>query len=242
MITRAMLLAAGGGTRLKPLTDNRPKPMLPLGGRPLIEHTIRQLVKVGVRDAVINLCHCPEAVIDYFGDGSNFGLNLTYSVETELLGTAGGLKKVEDFFRGEPFYLMYGDNLSTCNLSKLAQAHEKHAGIATTALFWKEDVSPHSAVEILGDDRIVKFVEKPKRGEEPSHWFSAGVNVMESRITDYIPTEQYCDIGYYLFPKIIEAGQNLYGYYMTEDEGLWWIDTPEHYARMSELWKDGFPV
>src|SRR5258706_5952688 len=178
MITRAMLLAAGGGTRLKPLTDNRPKPMLPLGGRPLIEHTIRQLVKAGVRDAVINLCHCPEAVIDYFGDGSNFGLNLTYSVEAELLGTAGGLKNVADFFRGEPFYLMYGDNLSTCNLSQLAQAHEKHGGIATTALFWKEDVSPHSAVEILEDDRIVKLVEKPKRGEEQSHWLSAAVNVM----------------------------------------------------------------
>lgn len=134
-----MLLGAGDGARLRPLTENCPKPMLPLGGRPLIEYTIRQLVRVGVRDAVINLWHRPEAVIDYFGDGSNFGLRLRYSVETELLGTAGGLKKVEDFFRAEPFYLMYGDNLSTCNLLRLAQAHQEHAGLATMAMFWKED-------------------------------------------------------------------------------------------------------
>jgi mannose-1-phosphate guanylyltransferase len=137
---------------------------------------------------------------------------------------------------------MYGDNLSTCNLLRLAQAHQEHGGLATMALFWKEDVSPHSAVEILADNRIVRFVEKPKQGEEPSHWFSAGVNVMEPEITNYIPTGQWYDIGYHLFPKLLAEGERLYGYYMTGDEGLWWIDTPQHYKRMCELWKDGFPV
>ena len=241
MITRAMLLAAGEGTRLRPLTEKCPKPMLPVGGRPLIEHTLRQLVKVGVREAVINLHHHPEAVIDYFGDGSKVGLHLEFSIETDLMGTAGGLKKVEDFFVREPFYLMYGDNLSTCDLLKLSQAHQEYGGLATIALLWKEDVSPHSAVEILPDNRIVKFVEKPRRGEEPSHWFSAGVNIMESEILSYIPPEQYFDFGFQLFPKVLGKGKRLYGYYMSENEGLWWIDTPEQYKRMVEFWKDGFP-
>lgn len=242
MITRAMLLAAGEGSRLMPLTQDRPKPMLPLGGRPLIELTIRQLVKVGVRDAVINLCHRPEAVTDHFGDGSRFGLHLEYSIEKELLGTAGGLKKVEAFFDDQPFYLMYGDNLSTCNLTKLSQAHQQYGGLATIALFWKEDVSPHSAVEILPDNRITRFVEKPKRGEEPSHWFGAGVYVMDPKILDYIPAGKKCDIGYDLFPAVLARGEKLHGYYMTGDEGLWWIDTPQDYDRMSRLWNDGFPI
>ena len=225
-----------------PLTKDRPKPMLPLGGRPLIEWTIRQLVKVGVRDAIINLCHCPGAVIDHFGDGSQFGLHLEYSIEKELLGTAGGLKKVEDFFHREPFYLMYGDNLSSCNLLKLSEMHQQRGGAATIGLFWKEDVSPHSAVEILPDNQIVKFVEKPKRGEEPSHWFAAGVNVMDPQVFDYIAAGERCDVGYHLFPRLLSGGEKMYGYYMTGDEGLWWIDTPSQYERMAELWSNGFPI
>jgi NDP-sugar pyrophosphorylase family protein len=237
-----MLLAAGAGSRLMPLTKDRPKPMLPLGGRPLIELTIRQLAKIGVRQIVINLHHQPAAVMDHFGNGEQFGLRIDYSIESELLGSAGGLKNVERFFSDEPFYLIYGDNLSTCDFVQLAQAHQQNGGVATIALFWKEDVSPHSAVEILPDNRITRFVEKPRQGEEPSHWFAAGVNVMEPKVFDYIPTGQASDVGYHLFPALLAAGEKLYGYYMTGDQKLWWIDTPQDYARISGLWHDGFPV
>jgi mannose-1-phosphate guanylyltransferase len=236
-----MLLAAGEGQRLRPLTDLRPKPMLPIAGRPLMEHTIRQLVRVGVRQVVINLHHCPEAVIDHFGDGSPFGLQIEYSIEEQILGTAGGLKKVDAFFENEPFFINYGDNLSTCNLTRLAQAHQDHGGLVTMALLWKEDVSPHSAVDILPDHQIIQFVEKPKRGTEPSHWFSAGVNVMDPAILEYIPPEQFCDFGFHVFPKVLEAGERIYGYYMNQEEGLWWIDTPDRYREVCEFWKDGFP-
>src|SRR5205085_1348198 len=113
-INRAMVLVAGQGTRLRPLTDEMPKPMLPIGGRPLVEHTILQFAEIGVREIGFNLHHCPQVVTEFFGDGSRYGMRFHYSYEPELLGSAGGLKQMESMFPGEPFYVMYGDNLTTC--------------------------------------------------------------------------------------------------------------------------------
>ena len=241
-ITRAMLLAAGQGTRLRPLTDHQPKPMLPVGGRPLIEHTVLQLARYGVREISINLHHRPEVVEQYFGNGSRYGLHIEYSFEPQLLGTAGAVKKLESLFRGAPFFLIYGDNLTTCHLDRLVSLHRAKAGIATIALFWKDDVSPHSAVELQLDARITRFVEKPKPEEAPSHWISAGVNVLEPQVLDRIPVNRPSDFGYDIFPLLAAQGEKLYGYCMSQEEGLWWIDTPEHYWRICDLWKGGFPT
>lgn len=242
IVSRAMLLAAGQGTRLRSLTDHLPKPMLPVGSRPLLEYTILRLARYGVREIAINLHHCPDVVEQYFGDGSRYGLHIEYSFEPQLLGTAGAVKKMSSFFQGEPFLLLYGDNLTTCDLDRLISLHQEQASIATIALFWKDDVSPHSAVELQSDARITRFVEKPRPQDAPSHWISAGVNVLEPQVLDYIPTDRPSDFGFDIFPSLLAHGERLYGYYMSQDEGLWWIDTPEHYWRICDLWKDGFPI
>lgn len=237
-----MLLAAGRSTRLADLAADLPKPMLPIGGRPLIEHTVRQLAGAGITDIMINLHHLGEAVETHFGDGGRFGVRLQYSYEPELLGTAGGIRKCRGFFEDGPFMVIYGDNLTTCRLDRLAAHHEQRAGIATIALFWRDDVSPHSAVEIQPDTRITGFIEKPRPEEAPSHWISAGVIVFEPHVLDRIPAIVPCDLGFDVFPRLLAEGERLYGYYMTGDEGLWWIDTPGHYERTRALWRDGFPV
>jgi NDP-sugar pyrophosphorylase family protein len=239
-IRKAMILAGGKATRLQELTRHRPKPMVEVGGRPLVEHTIRQLAAAGVREAGMNLYQSPEAVMRHFGDGARFGLSLRYSIETEPLGTAGALRPFRDFFADGPFFLVYGDNLTTCDFGALARAHRKHHGVATVALFWRDDVTKHSAVEIDGENRIRRFIEKPKSEEAPSQWISAGMMVLEPRIFDYISPDGMFDVGFHLFPALLAAGELMYGYYMQEHEGLWWIDTPEDYARVTAVWKDGF--
>jgi NDP-sugar pyrophosphorylase family protein len=240
-VTRAVLLAAGQGTRLRPLTNDRPKPMIEIGGRPLIEHTVRQLVDYGVREIIINLHHCGEVVRDHFGDGRRFDARIDYSFEPRLLGTAGAVKRVAAALSGAPFFVIYGDNLTTCDFGRLAARHSGAAAIATVALFWKDDVTPHSAVELQDDDRITRFVEKPAAEDAPSHWISAGMIVLEPAVLEFIPDERPCDFGFDVFPGLLRAGHRVQGYRMGPGEGLWWIDTPEHYARVSELWKNGAP-
>jgi NDP-sugar pyrophosphorylase family protein len=236
----AMLLAAGSATRLGPLAQSVPKPMLEVGGRPLIEHTVRQLIRYGVEDIVINLHVLGDVVKQHFGDGSKFGVRIHYSEEEALLGTAGGVRKAAPLL-DDTFLLVYGDNLTTCRFDALVDCHRAHGGIATIALFWRDDVSAHSAVERRADGRIVAFVEKPKPGEAPSHWISAGVIVFEPRVFQYIDPGRKLDFGFDVFPALLRAGEGVYGYEMSADEGLWWIDTPDHYERVAALWSAGFP-
>lgn len=239
-ITRAMLLAAGSGTRLRPLTDRVPKPMLPVGGRPLIEHTVRALARVGVREIIVNLHHHPDVLPAHFGDGGAWGVTMRYCREAELLGTSGGVKQAARWLAGAPFFVIYGDNLTTCDFDRLAALHASSRAAVTIALFWKDDVSPHSAVELREGDRIVRFVEKPKREEAPSHWISAGMNVMEPDVLEAIPPGR-SDFGFDVFPSLLAAGHRLQGYRMGPSEGLWWIDRLEDYQRVCELWKEGGP-
>jgi len=239
-VRKAMLLAAGSATRLGSLAQAVPKPMLEVGGRPLIEHTVRQLARYGVEDIVINLHQLGGVVTRHFGDGSRFGVRIHYSEEETLLGTAGGVKKAAPLL-DETFLLVYGDNLTTCRFDALVDFHRAHRGLATIALFWRDDVSAHSAVERREDGRIVRFVEKPRPEEAPSHWISAGVIVFEPRIMAFIPPDRPADFGFDVFPTVLRAGEPIFGYEMGSDEGLWWIDTPESHARVTALWREGFP-
>jgi mannose-1-phosphate guanylyltransferase len=241
-IRRAMLLAAGQSRRLGALAGHLPKPMLPVAGRPLMEHTVRRLVRAGVTDVMVNLHHLGDAIQDHFRDGSDFGVRIHYSHESQLLGTAGGIRQCREFFQDAPFLVIYGDNLTTCRLPALVAHHQRCRGIGTIALYWREDVSAHSSVEIDPDTRITRFVEKPKPSEAASHWISAGVIVFEASVLDKIPATVPCDLGFDVFPALLGGGEGLYGYEMARDEGLWWIDTAEHYQRTQELWKNGFPL
>ncbi len=288
---KAMILAAGQGVRLRPLTGRTPKCMLPVGGVPLLEHTIRWLGQHGITELVINLCYLPQVVIDHFHDGSDWGVHITYSIEQQPLGTAGGVKNVQRFF-DEPFIVWYGDNLSRCDLHRLVRFHRARRALATMALHYREDVMQSGIVGLDEDDRIVRFVEKPQPGQVFSHWVNAGILFLEPAVLDFIPPAPYTpspladatptpspladatptpspladaiptpfpladatptppllaggvrggggaiDLSHDVFPALLAAGQPLYGYRLSADEGLWYVDRPEDLARVQSEWE-----
>jgi NDP-sugar pyrophosphorylase family protein len=223
-----MLLAAGEGRRLGSMTLDRPKPMLEIGGRPILEHNIRFLSRYGIRELIVNLHHSPETITQYFGDGASSGVQISYSYEPALLGTAGAVKNVSQHF-DETFIVMYGDNLTTCDLGRLIEFHKRKSGIASVALFHREDATASGIAEIGANDRILRFLEKPRADEVFSHWVNAGILVMEPAVLDFIPMNCASDFGREVLPALLAAGQPLYGYRMTEQ--LWWVDSPEDLER-----------
>ena len=228
---KAMILAAGRGTRLRPLTDTVPKCMARVAGKPVLEHNIEWLRKFGVTDLTINLHHMPEAVKEHFGDGERWGVRIVYSFEPDLLGTAGAVKKVADFFDA-PFFVWYGDNLSTCRLDRLWEFHLKKGGLATIALHEREDPTQSGIVGLDEDERVSRFLEKPRPEQVFSHWVSAGIFVLEPHALRAVPAEGAHDFGRDIFPALLDQGAALYGYRMSEDEGLWWIDTAADLERV----------
>lgn len=233
---QAMLLAAGQGMRLRPLTEQMPKCMVRLGGKPLLEYGVRWLRKHGVTDLAINLHHFPETVTEYFGDGRRWGVHITYSFEPEPLGTAGGVKRMASFFRG-PFFVWYGDNLSTCRLDHLWDHHRSCGGAVTIALHHREDPTHGGIVGLDARDRITRFVEKPAGTEAFSHWVNAGIYVLEPAVLAEIPADKGVDFGRDVFPAMLAAGHAVFGYRMFEPEQLWWIDRPEDLRRVEHLWQ-----
>lgn len=233
VITKAMLLAAGLGTRLRPLTDTVPKCMVPVCGKPVLEYNIQWLKKHGVTELIINLHHLPEVVMDYFGDGRRWGVHITYSLEEQPLGTAGGVKNVAWFFDG-PFFVWYGDNLSTCNLSRLYSFHRAKGGVAAIALYHRDDVAQSGIVGLGEDGHIERFLEKPRPDQVFSRWVNAGIYVLEPAVLDFIPRNGAPDFGRDVFPAMLADGQPLYGYRLSAGEGLWWIDTLEDLRRVEE--------
>ena len=199
---------------------------------------IRDRRKYGVTDLMINLHYLPQVVKDYFGDGQRCGVRVTYSVEKEALGTAGGVKNVAWFFDG-PFFVWYGDNLSTCRLDRLWEFHRAKGGIVTIALHYREDPTQSGIVGLDENDRIVRFLEKPTPDQVFSHWVSAGIFVLEPAVLQAIPAEGTPDFGRDVFPGLLADGQSLYGYRMSPDEDLWWIDTPEDLQSVQEIMGHG---
>lgn len=222
---KAMVLAAGKGTRLRPLTDNVPKCMVPVAGKPVLEYNIEWLRRFDVTDLVVNLHYMPDAVRTYFGDGSARGVSITYSPEEKLLGTAGAVKKAAGFF-DESFFVWYGDNLSNVDLAELYRFHRENQAQFTMALFYREDPTASGIVGLDDNGRVVRFLEKPRPEQVFSHWVSAGVFVLEPAVLEYIPAGQEADFGHDILPAMMQAGEPIYGYRLSDDEGLWWIDTP----------------
>jgi NDP-sugar pyrophosphorylase family protein len=210
--------------------------MVRLGGKPLLEYGIRWLQKHGVTQLAINLHHHPEIVTEYFGDGQRWGVQITYSFEQERLGTAGGVKRMASFFRG-PFFVWYGDNLSTCRLDHLWEQHRSCGGAVTIALHYREDPTHGGIVGLDGRDRITRFLEKPAASEVFSHWVNAGIYVLEPAALDEIPAGRPVDFGRDVFPAMLASGNVLCGYQMSEQERLWWIDRPEDLRRVERQWQ-----
>jgi NDP-sugar pyrophosphorylase family protein len=220
---KAVLLAAGLGTRLGALTEYTPKCMLEIGGCPVLERNINWLVAGGVCDLAINLHHGAEIVRTYFGDGRAHGATVRWSHEVELLGTAGTLASLRSWIGSEEFLVVYADNLIGCHLHAFVASHHVRVPSATVALFERDDVSASGVAELTRDDQIVRFVEKPGPGETASHWVSAGLLMLGPRALALAPERG--DIGLDLLPKLLDAGEPVSGYRMGSDEPLRWIDT-----------------
>jgi mannose-1-phosphate guanylyltransferase len=185
---RGMLLAAGLGTRLRPLTYLMPKPMAPVLDAPVMEHGLRLLAAAGFGEVVANLSYMPERIRDHFGDGSRVGVELTYSEEPAPLGTAGGVGKVRDFLAAEDSFLVIsGDALTDIDLGALRDAHESHHGIATVAMKRVEDTSQFGVAITDPDGRIQGFQEKPDPSEALSNLANCGIYAFRSEIFDYFP-------------------------------------------------------
>ncbi len=227
-----MILAAGKGTRLRPLTLHTPKPMLPLAGRPLLERVITHLRECGVDDLAVNLHHLPDVVQDYFGDGRRLGVKLRYSVEESLLGSAGGVKKLQSFFE-ETFLVYYGDVFTPANLRPMIELHQQSGAQATMGLYRVPDPWNRGVVALDETQTIVRFVEKPPRDQIFSDLANAGIYVFEPSVFNFIPPDQPYDFGHDVFPKMLAGGEKIKGYVI--DDWLIDIGLPEKYEEADRL-------
>jgi len=181
-----MVLAAGLGTRLRPLTYEMPKPMVPVLGRPVMEHILRLLARHGFAEAIANLHWFPELIRGRFGDGSELDIDLTYSEEERLLGTSGGVRNAREFL-GDSFLVISGDALTDLDLAAMREFHESHDGIATLATKRVADTSQFGVAITGADGRIQGFQEKPDPAEALSDLANCGIYMFRSEIFDFFP-------------------------------------------------------
>jgi NDP-sugar pyrophosphorylase family protein len=225
---KALLLAAGEGTRLRPLTLQSPKPMIPIGGRPILEHLIAHLRRHGVTDLAINLHHQPRTIVEHFGNGSEFGVSITYSHEEQLLGSAGAVKQLE-WFLTEPFFVWYADVLTDLDLVALLARHRQSKAMATLSLYEVDDPWRCGIVQIDAACRITRFVEKPPRGSDYGNLANAGVYVVEPELLGWIPSGCPSDFGSDVFPALIAHGRRLLG--VRTDAYVLDVGSAERYQR-----------
>jgi NDP-sugar pyrophosphorylase family protein len=230
---KAMVLAAGEGTRLRPLTSAVPKALLPVAGVPLIERTLLWLKSHNVDEVAINLHYLGKQIEHFLGDGARFGIRIVYSPEEFLLGTAGGVKRL-DYFFDSTFVVVYGDVVTDFNLSAMASFHRQKKAIATLAILKVPNPWEVGVVQIIEDGKLLSFVEKPPRGSEPGNLGSGGVYVLEKEALDYIPSNGFCDFAHDVFPKIINLGLPVYGYFLNHHDYLLDIGTLEKYQTANE--------
>ncbi|HAW49595.1 TPA: hypothetical protein DCX16_01390 [bacterium] len=218
---RAMILAAGLGTRLYPITKKTPKCMLPVVNKPVIERAIENLKNHHINDVIINI-HQSESGLqteEYLGTGSKFGINIAYSEEETLLGTAGGVKKASWFFDPETTIILSGDGVFNLNITEFVEVHHERRGLATINLSYIYDTSQYGVVVVDDNWRIKRFQEKPKPGEAQSNLVNTGIYAFERKIFDLIPDGEY-DFGKELFPRLLKENIPFYGYYSE----MYWND------------------
>ena len=213
---KAMILAAGMGTRLGALTQERPKPLLEVAGHPIIAYILSNLVAHGFDDVVINLHHHGEAIAAALGDGRRQGARISYLREDRLLGTAGSVRNAQALLRGpEPFLVHYGDVLTNQDLGAMAGFHRAH-GAALTLLLHRRARS-NSIVCLDADQRVERLLERPDeaaRAQVASPWVNSGVYLMESSVLDTIPADTPCDFPRDIFPALV-AGRQVHGFPLT---------------------------
>lgn len=229
---KALILAAGEGTRLHPLTADRPKPMLPVGGVPLLERIVRLLQQHGITDIAINLHHKPWAIVHHLGHGRRWGVRIHYSFEEQLLGSAGAAKRLEWYF-DDSFIVFYGDIYTDMDLSGLIAAHERSKALITMTLYAVNNPTECGIVELDAQSRVRRFVEKPAPGQVFSQLANAGILVVEPQVVSGLPADRRLDFGHDVLPQMLTLGQPIAGYPITDT--LIDIGTPENYQKAQRL-------
>jgi mannose-1-phosphate guanylyltransferase len=244
---KAMILAAGKGTRVRPITHVLPKPMIPLVRKPVMEFLVEHLKTHGVRQVMVNTSHLAPVIEDYFRDGDRFGVHMAYSFEGDLvggqiegkaIGSAGGMKKIQDFsgFFDETFVVLCGDALIDVDFAEVLRFHQARKSIATLVLrdVPPDDVSKYGVVQTDGSGRIIGFQEKPRREEAISSTINTGIYIFEPEIFHFIPSGMEFDIGGELLPELVRRGQNIFGITLP----FTWLDigsVPDYWEATSML-------
>lgn len=216
-----MILAAGFGTRLRPLTTTVPKALVPVAGRPLIEYGLLWLKSRGIDEVVINLHHLGGKIRHALGDGSIYGLRITYSPEDPILDTGGGIKKAQPFLDGETFLVLNCDTILDVDLTALLNGHRRNHAIATLVLRPDPEAARYGLLETDRSGRIRRFLGQPVEVNEPlSEFMFTGLQVFEPRIFDCMPVGRPCSTTRETYPQLLLAGEPLYGFVHT---GPWMV-------------------
>lgn len=208
---KIILLAGGKGERLLPLTNTLPKPMVKVGGKPLIEYTVNLFKKNGYKDFVFTLCYLPQKIKEYFGDGKKFGINTSYIIESENspLGTAGALSELRGKIK-DTFVVCAGDILRESNINSLIEFHKKKKAITTIGVYDNKKPNPKSIVTFNRMGRIIDFLERPRKLPLGKIWSNASLYILEPEVFDYIPNGIPSDFGKDVFPKIVSDKKKIY--------------------------------
>jgi mannose-1-phosphate guanylyltransferase len=230
---KAVVLAGGEGTRLKPLTYKRPKPLMPVAGRPCIDYVLQALASSGFHEIVVTTAYMSDALIKSIGDGLGYNASILYSFEENPAGTAGAVRRVGNFF-DESFVVSMGDILCDVDFKALYDFHKRKGAAVTIALTEVEDPTQYGVVGLDSNGRIVKFKEKPKKEEAFSNLVNAGIYVLEPEVLEFVPPDQKFDFAKDLFPKLMSKGLGLYG---SRIDGVWMDIGQPH-----DLWKASMAI
>ena len=228
-IRRAMVLAAGRGTRLAPITDTIPKPLVPVAGRPFLEWILAFLRAGGITDVVVNLHHLGHRIAEHVGDGARFGVRVAYSWEDPILDTGGGIKRAEPLLAGEPFVVVNGDSLLEIPLSELLAFHRERGGVITMALRENPDPARYGIVDLDRTGRVRRVLGRPADVDVPLRPFMfPGLHVFEPGIFAWMDADTPFSVTRVTYPRVLAAGQAVFGWVTAAR----WIniDTPDALA------------
>src|SRR5437762_187006 len=211
-------MAGGEGTRLRPMTANQPKPMLPVVNKPIMEHVLLLLKRHGFAETVVTVQFLASLVRNYFGDGEDVGMSLQYATEEMPLGTAGSVKNAEDELRADPFLVISGDALTDIDLSALVRYHKENSALVTVALTRVHNPLEFGIIIVDEDGRIQRFLEKPTWGQVFSDTVNTGIYVMEPEVLAEVPAGVSVDWSGDVFPQLLKSGAPLYGWIA---DGYW---------------------
>ncbi len=228
---KAVILAGGLGTRLRPLSINTPKSLIPVLNIPFIEYVVRRLSLHNIKDMVMAISHLAQPIKDYLGDGSRFGVNINYTVEETSLGTAGAVKNAACYLDDEAFVVLNGDIFTDLDISAMSALHKQHGAKITIALTPVEDPTHYGLIETDSNNRTIRFLEKPSWEQVTTNMINAGTYIMEAEVLNSIPAQTNFSFEHQVFPPLLEREEPIY----TFPSPCYWMDigTPEKYHQLN---------